>query len=149
MIGAIVAAVMAAVMAASFFMPWAEAFGTVIGPTALFGENAPPIADFPWQAWAFLASFVIAALAAIQALSERAAGVLMMTAGVIPFGLIAQQVTGARGRIEDLGLPVPGLGNPSDALDLAREIVAFGLLTYFISAALLVVLGLGRALRAA
>ncbi|MDB9943533.1 hypothetical protein OAD19_00600 [Octadecabacter sp.] len=43
-----------------------------------------------------MASFPIAALAAIAALMRRRAGFLMVIAGGIPFALIAEQVTGAR-----------------------------------------------------
>jgi len=145
MIGVIVAAV----MAGSFFLPWVELFGNEVGPMLLFDENAPPLGDLPWQGFAFLASFALAALAALLALMERAAGVLMLIAGAIPFGLIAQQVLGVRDQAQDLGLPLPQGGDPAQAFDMVREFMAIGLPAYFISAALLVMIGLARTVRGA
>lgn len=143
MLGAIVAAI----MAASFFMPWVEMFGNSIGPMMMFGDNAPPLGDLPWQAWAFVASFVIAGWAAVMALAGRAVGVLMLIAGAIPFGLIAQQVIGVADRAQDLGLPLPQGGTSSEAFDMIGDFMAMGLPAYFISAALLVVIGLVRMVR--
>lgn len=141
MIGAIVAAV----MAASFFLPWVEFFGESMGPAMIFDDGAPPIADMPWQALAFFASFAIAALAAVLALLGRAAGALMLIAGAIPFGLIAQQAMTTRNQVQDLGLPLPSNGgDPAQAFDMMREFMAIGLPAYFISAALLVVIGMVR-----
>ena len=96
-----------------------------------------------------MASFPIAALAAIAALMRRRAGFLMVVAGGIPFALIAEQVTGARNQIQDLGLPIPQGGSPAEALDMIREFTAIGAPMYFISAALLIVIGLARLVRGA
>jgi len=139
--------IVAAIMAASFFLPWVDIFGNSIGPTMLFSENAPALSDFPWQGWAFLASFAIAALAAVVALAGRPAGVLMLIAGAIPFGLIAQQVVGAKGQMDDLGLPIPQGGDPSETWDVMREFIQIGAPAYFICAALLVLIGLARTVR--
>lgn len=143
MLGAIVAAL----MAASFFLPWVEFFGNPMGPMTLFEEGGPQLDDMPWQAWAFFASFAIAALAAVLAILGRAAGILMLIAGAIPFGLIGQQVLGVRDQAQDYGLPLPNGGSPTEALDMAREFLAIGTPVYFISAALLVLIGLGRMVR--
>ena len=67
MIGALVAAV----MAASFFMPWFSFFGNEFGPLNLFDDGGPSLSDLPWQGYAFLASFAIAALAAVMAQGEQ------------------------------------------------------------------------------
>ncbi|MCF2872156.1 hypothetical protein L0664_13855 [Octadecabacter sp. G9-8] len=144
-----VGAVVAAIMAASFFVPWFVFFGNEVGPTMLFGDNGPPLGDLPWQGFAFLASFAVAALAAVVALMRGKAGILMLAAGVIPFALIAQQVMGARDQMQDYGLPIPEGGNPAEAFDMVRDFVAMGVPMYFISAALLVVIGLLRMLRGA
>jgi hypothetical protein len=69
--------------------------------------------------------------------------------GGIPFALIAEQVTGARNQIQDLGLPIPQGGSPAEALDMIRELTAIGAPMYFISAALLIVIGLARLVRGA
>ena len=143
MIGAIVAAV----MAASFFLPWVEFFGESIAPSMIFDEGMPPLTDMPWQGLAFFASFAIAALAAVLALMGRAAGVLMLIAGGIPFGLIAQQALSARGQIQDLGLPVPSGGDPMEAFEMMRDFIAIGAPAYFVAAALLVLIGLARMVR--
>lgn len=145
MLGAIVAAI----MAASFFMPWFSFFGSEYGPLNIFDDGGPPIADVPWQGFAFLASFGVAACAAVIAVMRGRAGLLMVIAGGIPFGLIAQQVIGARNQVQDLGLPIPQGGNPAEAFDMVREFVAMGVPAYFVSAALLVVIGLARLMRGA
>lgn len=145
-----IGALLAALMAASFFMPWVTMFGEGIGPAMIFDDGAPPLADMPWQMWAFLASFALAALAALLALAGRAAGAVMLIAGGIPFGLIAQQVMGMHRRTQDLGLPMPGRGgDPSQAFDMMREFAAIGLPAYFGSAALLVMIGFVRMVRGA
>ncbi len=139
--------IVAAIMAASFFMPWFVFFGNEVGPMVLFDENAPPLGDLPWKGFAFLASFAIAVLAAVVALMRGKAGFLMLVAGIIPFALIAQQVLGARDQVQDFGLPIPEGGSPAEAFDMIREFVAMGVPAYFISAALLIVIGLARIVR--
>jgi len=143
MIGALVAAA----MAASFFLPWVSFFGNDFGPLNLFDEGGPPLSDLPWEAYVFLASFAIAALAVVVAVMQRPAGVLMLVAGAIPFGLVGQQILGARNQMQDLGLPIPQGGDPSEAFDMIREFIAMGAPIYGISAALLVVIGLVRTVR--
>jgi hypothetical protein len=73
----------------------------------------------------------------------------MLIAGAIPFGLIAQQVLGMRDQAQDLGLPLPQGADPAQAFDMVREFMAIGLPAYFISAALLVMIGLARTVRGA
>ena len=60
MIGAIVAAI----MAGSFFLPWASFFGNELGPMMLLDPPNGVEMQLDWRGYAFLASFVIAALAA-------------------------------------------------------------------------------------
>ena len=133
----------AAVMAATFFLPWFEFFGEAIGPTMIF-EDGIRWENMPWQGFGFLASFAIAALAALMALAGRAAGVLMLIAGAIPYGLIAHSVLGARDQLNEMGLPIPRGNNPTETFDMVREFIAIGAPLYFIAAALLVLIGLGR-----
>lgn len=137
----------AALMATSFFLPWAEFFGNEIGPMMLLDPPGGAEINLNWRSIVFLASFAIAALAAVLALVQRAAGLLMLIAGAIPFALVAEQVFGARAQLDDLGLPVPRGGDPMEAFDLMREFVSIGLPAYVISAALLVVIGLFRLAR--
>lgn len=144
-----IGAVVAAIMAASFFMPWFSFFGNDFGPMDLFDQAEGVDLDLNWRAWLVLASFAIAALAAVGALLRRSAGILMVIAGGIPAALIAEQVMGARGQIQDLGLPIPQGGNPAEAFDMVREFIAIGAPMYFISAALLIVIGLARLMRGA
>lgn len=134
----------AAVMAATFFLPWVEFFGNEIGPMMLLDPPNGAEISLDWRGYAFLASFAIAGLAALLALAGRAAGVLMLVAGAIPFALIAEQVMGARQQLDNLGLPIPRGSNPMEAFDRVREFLAIGAPLYFIAAALLVLIGLGR-----
>lgn len=136
----------AAVMAASFFLPWIEFFGETLGPAMIFDDASPPIGDLPWQTLVFLAGFAIAALAAVLGLFRRAAGFAMFVAGAIPFGLIAQGMVSAQDQIQELGLPIPSGRDPFEIYDLTKDFLAIGIPAYFISAALLVVIGLGRVL---
>jgi len=142
-------AILAAIMAASFFLPWVVFFGDAFGPQMLIEGNQIELANMPWQLAAFLASFAVAALAAVLALLGRAAGVLMLIAGGIPYGIIAHGIITARGEIQDLGLPLPDSGNPMEAFNSIRDFIDVGLPAYFISAALLVVVGLVRMVRGA
>lgn len=142
-----IGAIFAALMAGSFFMPWVELFGEGLGPAMLFDENGPPLGDIPLRGWAFLASFVIAALAALAALMGRAAGVLMLLAGAIPYTLIAEQAFFAKEQLDDLGLPFPRMDDPQQVFEMLREVVAMGMPAYFVSAAILIVVGLGRGMR--
>ncbi|MEL6958232.1 MAG: hypothetical protein AAGL89_04690 [Pseudomonadota bacterium] len=144
-------ALIAAVMAASFFLPWMEFFGETMSPVMIFDQDVP-WGDMPWQFYAFLASFALAALGALLALIRQPAGVIMLVAGAIPFGLIGQQVLAARDQVQDLGLPMPGGGDPEDLInnfDVIQEFIGIGLYAYFGAAALLVLFGLGRLLRGA
>ena len=141
--------IVAAIMAASFFMPWVSLFGDSMGPTMLFEDGGPDIGDMPWQVWAFLASFVLAALGAVLGLAGRAAGLVMLIAGAIPFALIGQQLLKARGQAQDIGaqLPIPQTDGAGELWNAMREVMGIGLPAYFISAALLVVIGLVRTVR--
>jgi hypothetical protein len=116
----------AALMAASFFMPWLSFLGEEMSPVGMIGDQIS-LADLPWRGWAFVASFAIAGLAAVKALRRRRAGLLMLIAGAIPYGLIGEQILGVRNQAQDL-------------------FIEFGLPAYFIAAALLIVIGLGRIL---
>lgn len=139
----------AAVMAGSFFLPWLEFVGNELGPTFVFNENAPELVELPWRVWAFLGSFVLAAIAALLALGRRPAGVVMLLAGGIPYALIAEAVLGVRDRAQDLGLPIPQGRSPMETFDAVSQYMAIGLPAYFIAAALLVVIGLARLVRGA
>lgn len=145
MIGVIVAAA----MAASFFLPWVSFFGTEFGPMSLLDPQEGIEISLNWRAWAFLGSFGIAALAAVMAVMQRAAGFFMFVAGAIPFALVGEQALSAREQIQDLGLPLPQGGNPAEAFDMVREFIDIGAPMYVISAALLVVIGLVRMMRGA
>jgi hypothetical protein len=90
-----------------------------------------------------------AALAVLVAVVGRAAGLLMLLAGAIPYGLIAQQVLSVRDQVQDAGFPLPRLDDPVEAFQSIRELLEIGAPIYFISAALLVVVGLARLVRGA
>lgn len=145
MLGALVAAA----MVASFFIPWVELPFQTFTPVMIFEQDIP-WGDMPWQFYAFLASFGIAGLAAILAMIRQPAGLLMLIAGAIPFGLIAQAVFGARNELEELGLPLPSGGSPEalvENFDLVQDFIGLGLPAYFGAAALLVLIGLVRLVR--
>jgi hypothetical protein len=133
----------AALMAASFFMPWLSFLGEEMSPVGMIGDQIS-LADLPWRGWAFVASFAIAGLAAFKALRRRRAGLLMLIAGAIPYGLIGEQMLGVRNQVQDLGLPLPDGGTPIDMIRSLADFIEFGLPAYFIAAALLIVIGLGR-----
>ena len=136
----------AAIMAASFFMPWMSIFGEDMSPYSMLGDKIS-FSDLPWRGWAFIASFALAGLAAVAVLLQRAGGLLMLVAGAIPFALIAEAVLNARGQAQDLGLPLPEGGNPIEAIRKMQDFIEMGLPAYFVSAALLIVIGLARAVR--
>lgn len=140
-------ALWAAIMAASFFLPWVEFLGEGMGPTSMFGENGLPFSDFPWQAWAFVASFALAGIAFVMSITGRAAGVVMLVAGAIPYGIIAHAALDAKGLVDDTGVPLPSGGSPMDAYNMISDYIAVGMPAYFISAGLLVFIGLARAVR--
>jgi len=141
------AIVVAGVMAGSFFLPWLEVFGQQIGPQIILDGDIIPLADLPWRGWLFLASFALAALGAVLVVVRRPAGVVLVVAGGIPFGLIAERVLGVQGQMQDLGLPLPQTADASQAIDFMRDFMAIGLPVYTVSAALLVVIGLMRVVR--
>jgi len=140
----------AAAMALSFFLPWVEFLGDSAGPSMILQENVD-WARMPWQLWAFLASFVLAALGAVLALVRRPAGGVMLVAGAIPFGLVAQAALSAQGQLDDLGLPrgLVNVGDLQGALEALDRFAGIGLYVYWISAALLIVIGIARAVRGA
>jgi hypothetical protein len=142
-----VGAIVAAFMAISFFMPWVEFLGESHGPQLFREDGLDGLLKGPWQLLVFLSSFAVAALAVLVALMGRAAGLLMLIAGAIPFGLIAQQAMSARDQFEDAGVPVPRLDNPMEAFETIREFLAIGAPIYFVSAAALVLIGLVRLVR--
>lgn len=139
--------IVAAIMAASFFMPWVDFFGESHAPLVFLDDGVQALLDGPWQLLVFLSSFALAALAALVALAGRAAGLLMLVAGAIPFGLIAQQVFGVRSQIQDAGFPVPQFDDPVSALNSVREVLDIGAHAYFASAAALILIGLSRLVR--
>ncbi len=138
--------VVAAIMAGSFFMPWMSIFGEDMSPYSMLGDKIS-LTDLPWRGWAFFASFVLAGLAAVAVVLQRSAGVLMLVAGAIPFALIAETVLNARGQAKEMGLPLPEGGNPIEAFRKMQDFIELGVPAYFVSAALLVVIGLARAVR--
>jgi hypothetical protein len=105
------------------------------------------ITELPWRGWVFVASFALAALAAIAVILRRSAGALMLVAGAIPFALIAETVLNTRDQAQEMGLPLPEGGDPIEALRKMQDFVEIGLPAYFVSAALLVVIGLARIVR--
>jgi hypothetical protein len=141
--------IVAALMAASFFMPWVVFFGESRGPQVFFDDRLEALLNGPWQLLVFLGSFAVAALAVLVAVVGRAAGLLMLLAGAIPYGLIAQQVLSVRDQVQDAGFPLPRLDDPVEAFQSIRELLEIGAPIYFISAALLVVVGLARLVRGA
>ena len=86
-------------------------------------------------------------MAAIAVLLRRSAGVLMLVAGAIPFALVAETVLNTRDQAQEMGLPLPEEGDPIEALRKMQDFVEIGLPAYFVSAALLVVIGLARIVR--
>ncbi len=97
----------AAAMVASFFLPWVAFFGTELAPVYFFDENAPPMGDYPWRVYAVMASFVVAALAVLCVVLRRRAGLVMLIAGGIPVGLIAEPILRGVDQIQDLPVEVP------------------------------------------
>jgi len=136
----------AALMAASFFMPWISILGEDMSPYSMLGDKIS-FSDLPWRGWAFIASFALAGFAAITALVQRSAGLLMLIAGAIPFALIGETVLNTRGQAQEMGLPLPEGGNPIEAIQKMQDFIEMGLPAYFVSAALLVVIGLARTVR--
>lgn len=138
--------IVAVVMAATFFFPWMSIFGEDMSPYSMLGDKIS-LSDLPWRGWAFIASFALAALAAVAVVLQRPAGFVMLISGAIPFALIAETVLNARDQAQDMGLPMPEGGNPIEALRKMQDFIELGLPAYFVSAALLVVIGLARAVR--
>lgn len=141
----------AAAMVASFFLPWVAFFGTELGPVYFFDENAPPMGDYPWRVYAVLASFAFAALAVLCVVLRRRAGLVMLIAGGIPVGLIAEPILRGVDQIQDLPVEVPrglpGGGDVQGVLDTVSQYIAIGLPMYLIAAVVLVLAGLVRLVR--
>lgn len=140
-------AVVAAIMAASFFMPWIVWFGEPVTPQLLLEDGIQAVLEGPWQILAFLGSFAVAALAVLVSVMGSSAGLLMLIAGAIPFGLIAYQIFSLTSEVEQAGFQMPDFGDPAGALEAMLETFEIGAIAYFACAALLVVIGLGRLMR--
>jgi len=113
-------------------------------------EQDIPWGDMPWQFYAFLASFAVAALSVVLVAVRQPAGLFMLIAGALPYGTIAHAAFGARGELQDLGVPLPSGGSPEalfDNFDLVREYIGLGVPVYFGAAALLIVIGIARLIR--
>lgn len=136
----------AAAMVGSFFLPWLSILGEDLIPYDMIGDQIP-LSDLPWRGLVFLSSFALAALAIVLLVIQRAAGIVMVIAGAIPFALIAESVFGVREQAQDLGLPLPDGGNLLEVGQRMREFIDMGLPVYLVAAAVMVLVGLARTVR--
>ncbi len=135
--------ILAAAMAASWILPWIDTPLGSLSPRQGF-------ADFDWQnvmqaaplTQAFLASFAAAALLLLLSLLGWGFRLLMLLAGVLPFGIAGYVWLDARDRLTGIGVPLPANGNPLKLFDQFRDVLGLGLYIYFGAALLLLVIAL-------
>jgi hypothetical protein len=132
-------------MAASAGLTWIELpfAGPHHSPLSMLGDGIIRLgADTSWQTWLFVAGFVLAALAALLAVTGRGAALPAIVAGASPFVVLGDAIIRAEDLRRDLGLPFPvDFGDVAATWDLMQDFIRLGVWAYAGGAVLLLVAG--------